>query len=386
MATKPKRNSSTSRGDAAKRNGRAQAAATVRPSVANQGRVPGHIPTMQDIADAAGVSQSTVSRVLTGAPNAIPINPATRERILEVARQMRYRPNPLARGLRGARTMLLGVIVREITDPFFAGAVDAISTEANRHGYNVVLGHVHSRTDEAIALRAVLETRHCDAILLLGDTSDQPRLLEELRDANFPVVALWQGMSSMPGISVIDVDNRSGVDALMDHLLGLGHRKIGFIGGAFVEGRLIGDIGERRVAFLERASAEGLELPEGFMCDAPNTFAGGSGAFTALMALPERPTAVIATTDVLAIGTLHAACHLGLNVPSDVSIVGFDDLPVAQYTTPSLTTVCMPIAEMAAAGVRAAIDEDHDRDSVTLQILKPEIVIRDSSGPAPRDA
>jgi DNA-binding LacI/PurR family transcriptional regulator len=356
--------------------------ATVKSPAAGPMRIPGHIPTMQDIADAAGVSQSTVSRVLTGAPNAIPINPATRERILEVARQMRYRPNPLARGLRGARTMLLGVIVREITDPFFAGAVDAISTEANRRGYNVVLGHAHSRTDEAIALRAVLETRHCDAILLLGDTSDQPRLLEELRDSTFPVVALWQGMASMPGISVIDVDNKFGINALMDHLLGLGHRKIAFIGGAFVEGRLIGDIGERRVAFLERLSAEGLELPEGFVCDAQNTFSGGSGALGALMALPERPTAVIATTDVLAIGALHAAGHMGLAVPGDVTIVGFDDLPIAEYTSPSLTTICMPIAQMAAAGVGAAVDGDHDRDSVILQVLKPQLVIRESSGPA----
>src|SRR5664279_291093 len=203
MAAKsPKRNSTPLRRTVTRRE-----AGSAQPATSERSRSV-RIPTMQDIADAAGVSQSTVSRVLTGAPNAIPINPATRERILEVARQMRYRPNPLARGLRGARTMLLGVIVREITDPFFAGAVDAISTEANRRGYNVVLGHAHSRTDEAIALRAVLETRHCDAILLLGDTSDQPRLMEELRDASFPVVALWQGMAAMPGISVIDVDNR----------------------------------------------------------------------------------------------------------------------------------------------------------------------------------
>jgi DNA-binding LacI/PurR family transcriptional regulator len=344
-------------------------------------RSTGHIPTMQDIADAAGVSQSTVSRVLTGAPNAIPINPATRERILEVARSMRYRPNPLARGLRGAKTMLLGVIVREITDPFFAGCVDAISTEANLRGYNVVLGHAHSKTDEAIALRAILETSHCDAILLLGDTSDQPRLLDELRDSNVPVVAMWQGMTSIPGISVIDVDNRFGADALMSHLLELGHRKIAFIGGAFMEGRLIGDIGERRAAFLERSSAEGLELPDGFVYDAQNTYAGGYGAFRELMALPDRPTAVIASTDVLAIGALHAAGELGLVVPGDVSIVGFDDLPISEYTTPALTTVCMPIAEMAQAGVRAAVDEDSDRESVTLQILKPVLMIRASSGP-----
>jgi DNA-binding LacI/PurR family transcriptional regulator len=344
---------------------------------------PARIPTMQDIADAAGVSQSTVSRVLSGAPNAIPINPATRERILEAARKMRYRPNPLARGLRGARTMLLGVIVREITDPFFASAVDAISTEANRRGYNVVLGDAHGHTDEALALRTVLETRHCDAILLLGDTSDQPRLMEELRDTNVPVVGLWQGTAPMRGISVIGVDNKLGLDGLMDHLLGLGHRKIAFVGGAFVEGRLIGDIGERRAAFVERTAAAGLVTHDGFVRDARNTLSGGAGALRELMALPERPTAIIASTDVLAIGALHAASLMGLRVPDEVSIVGFDDLPMAEYTMPALTTVHMPIAEMAAAGVEAAIGEDQDPESPDPQILTPRVVVRESSGRAP---
>ena len=346
------------------------------------GRQP-RIPTMQDIADVAGVSQSTVSRVLTGAPNAIPINPTTRERILEVARQMRYRPNPLARGLRGARTMLLGVIVREITDPFFASAVDAISTEANRRGYNVVLGDAHGHTDEAIALRAVLETRHCDAILLLGDTSDQPRLMEDLRDANVPVVGLWQGTALMPGMSVIGVDNKVSLNGLMDHLLGLGHRRIAFVGGVFVEGRLIGDIGERRAAFLERAAAEGLETPDGFVRDARNTLSGGSGALRELMQLPVRPTAIIASTDVLAIGALHAASRMGLQVPGQISIVGHDDLPMAEYTTPALTTVRMPIAEMAAAGVKAAIGDSSGSEATPLQILTPKVVVRESSGRAP---
>jgi DNA-binding LacI/PurR family transcriptional regulator len=348
-------------------------------AAARQGRP----PTMQDIADAAGVSQSTVSRVLTGAPNAIPINPATRERILEVARQMRYRPNPLARGLRGARTNLLGVIVREITDPFFAGAIDAISTEANRRGYNVVLGHAHGRTEEARALRTVLETRHCDAILLVGDTSEQPRLMEELHDSNFAVVGLWQGTRPMPGVSIVGVDNRAGIEGLMSHLLGLGHRRIAFIGGAFTGGQLIGDIGERRAAFLERAAAEGLQIREGYVRDASNTLAGGAQAFRELMALPEPPTAIMASTDVLAIGALHTACRMDIDVPGEVSVVGFDDLPMAEYTTPALTTVHMPIAQMAAAGVKAAVEEQGGANAVTLRILKPEITVRDSSGPAP---
>jgi DNA-binding LacI/PurR family transcriptional regulator len=338
---------------------------------------------MQDIADASGVSQSTVSRVLAGAPNAVPINPATRERIIEIARQMRYRPNPLARGLRGARTMLLGVIVREITDPFFTGAVDALSTEASRRGYNVVLGHAHSRTDEAIALRGVLETRHCDAILLVGDTSDQPRLLQDLRDTNVPVVGLWEGTAAVAGISIIGVDNKAGINGLMDHLLALGHRRIGFIGGVFIEGPFIGDMGERLTAFLERSAAEKLDAPADFVRHARNTLSGGAAAFSDLMALPGPPTAVIASTDQLAIGALNAACRLGLDVPGDVSIVGFDDLPMAEYMTPSLTTVRMPTAEMAAAAVKAAIDEDEDGEAPMVQIIAPTIVVRDSSGPAP---
>jgi len=343
------------------------------------------IPTMQDIARASGVSQSTVSRVLTGAPTVVPINPATRERVLEVARQMRYRPNPLARGLRGARTMLLGVIVREITDPFFAGAVDAISVEASRRGYNVVLGHAHGRTDEAIALRAVLETRHCDAILLLGDTSDQPRLLEDLRDTNINVVGMWLGSEPVSGISTVGVDNRAGIEALMRHLRGLGHERLAFIGGSFSEGRLLGDIGERRAAFLELMAEADLPVPDGYVREVKNNLGGGATAFEALMRLPVRPTAILASTDALAIGALHAADRMGMSVPRDVSIVGFDDLPMAEYTNPALTTVRQPRAEMAAVGVGAAIDNDGTTTPV-VRLLVPSLVVRESSGPPAGDS
>ena len=140
------------------------------------------VTTMRDIATAAGVSQSTVSRVLNDAPTTVPIAAETRERVTVAARRLGYRPNPLARGLRGAATMLLGAVVRDITDPFFAGAIEALSVEAIARGYNVVLGHAHGRADEALALTAVLETRHCDAIVLLGDMQDQPSLLADLKD------------------------------------------------------------------------------------------------------------------------------------------------------------------------------------------------------------
>ena len=124
---------------------------------------PRSVTTMRDIAEAAGVSQSTVSRVLNDVPTRVPIAAETRERVTLAARKLGYRPNPLARGLRGAPTMLLGAVVRDITDPFFAGAIEALSVTANSHGYNLVLGHARGRADEAIALTGVLETRHCDA-------------------------------------------------------------------------------------------------------------------------------------------------------------------------------------------------------------------------------
>jgi len=344
--------------------------------------------TMQDIADALGVSQSTVSRVLTGSPMPVPINPATRQRVVEMARQLHYRPNPLARGLRGAKTMLLGVIVREITDPFFAGAIDAISIEAGKHGYNVVLGHAHGRADEVIALRAVLETRHCDAIIIVGDTSDQPRLLKDLKETDATVVGLWQGSAFLPGMPTVNVDNRSGVIDLIDHLIGLGHRTFGFIGGyfTFAGGRELGDINEREIAFVQGLAERGIEVSPEYIHDAENNYSGGAASFEALMALPQPPTAVMASTDVLAIGALRSAHRLGLQVPEAVSIVGFDDLPLAEHTSPPLTTVRQPIAEMAAAAVRAAIGDipEHSPDvgEPVIECLKPTLVIRESSGPA----
>lgn len=339
---------------------------------------------MKDIAAASGVSQSTVSRVLTGAPTVVPINEATRQRVLETARTMRYRPNPLARALRGSRTMLLGVIVREIMDPFFAGAIEAVSFEARQRGYNVVLGHAHGRTDEALAVTAVLETRHWDAIIVLGDTSDQPRLMEELRLADVHVVCLWQGSGIVQGVHTVTVDNSAGISGLIDHLIGLGHQRLAFISGGFAEGRLLGDIGERRGAFIHRLAAERIDAPAAYMREGPNNMKGGAEAFEALMSLPVRPTAIVASTDVLATGALHAAYRGGIAVPGEVSIVGFDDLPMAAFTNPPLTTMRNPISEMAQVGVRLAIDAMDDREAPALQVIAPSLVRRESSGPAPR--
>jgi len=334
------------------------------------------IVTMRDVAKATGVSQSTVSRVLSGAPTIVPIAPETRDRVVAAARRLGYRPNPLARGLRGSKTMLLGVIVREITDPFFAGAVEAVSAEAGRRGYNVVLGTAHARADEAIALWAVLEARHCDAIVLLGDMRDQPRVIEDLRNAHVPVVALWEG-SRPTGIASVSVDNRTGIDDVMNHLWSLGHRRIAFVGG-----RRLGDIAEREQAFVDAVTRSGEKLPKGYVRSTTNNPAGGREAMRDLLRLTERPSAVVFATDVLAIGALHEAYEQGVRVPADISIAGFDDISLAPYVVPALTTVHMPVREMVAAGVEMVID--HQQGMTPEQahpILKPSLVVRNSTAP-----
>jgi DNA-binding LacI/PurR family transcriptional regulator len=337
---------------------------------------------MQDIARAAGVSQSTVSRVLNDTPTSVPIAAETRERVQEVANRLGYRPNPLARGLRGARTMLLGVIVRDITDPFFAMAIEALSSEALKRGYNVVLGSAHSKADEAIALRAVLETRHCDAIVLLGDMRDEPRFLEDLRASQTPMVALWHG-TELEGVPTVNIDNRAGVVAALDHLLGLGHTRIGFIGG-----RPLGDIRERRTAFLEHLAAQGHPAPDEYVKNVTNDPAGGAAGLEALLALERPPTAIVCSTDHLAVGVLHAAAERGMTVPGDLSVVGFDDIPMASYLVPPLTTVHMPIGEMTAVASALAMDEPEPESEAHLQtfVAEPSLVVRGSTGEPPPDA
>lgn len=339
------------------------------------------VPTMRDIASEAGVSQSTVSRVLNDVATRVPITAETRARVHEAARQLGYRPNPLARGLRGAPTMLLGAVVRDITDPFFAGAIEALSREARARGYNVVLGHAHGRADEAIALTAVLETRHCDAIVLLGDMQDQPRLLKDLRDSIVPVVALWQGSSPLD-VPTVDVDNRAGIRAGLEHLVGLGHERI-----AFVSARLLGDIREREAAFVEFMRERFGTVPDGLIRQVPNTPSGGEAATRTLLGLDSPPTAIVTSTDTLAIGVLHEAHGLGYVVPDTLSVVGFDDILFAGHTIPALTTLRMPTTDIVRVGIELAIDAARDPRQPrepTVKIIAPSLIVRGSTAPPGR--
>ena len=338
---------------------------------------------MRHIAEATGVAQSTVSRVLNNVASPVSIAPETRKRVLAAAERLGYRPNPLARALRGAPTMLLGAIVRDVTDPFFGRAIDALSIAAAARGYNVVLGNAHGRADEALALAAVLETRHTDAVIILGDMQDQPRLLQELQSVPTPAVALWQG-SQMRGIPSVNVDNREGIRLAMDHLFELGHRRIAFVGGP-----RLGDITERRDAFTEYMAEAGAEVPGGYLRPGVSSYSAGAEALQALLALPDRPTAVVAATDAIAVGVLHEADATGLKVPDDLSVTGFDDLPLAAFAVPALTTVRMPIDRMIEDAVQIAIGDaamsPEERSSI-VQLVRPTLVVRQSTSAPPAAA
>jgi DNA-binding LacI/PurR family transcriptional regulator len=336
---------------------------------------------MNDIAAAAGVAQSTVSRILNDAPVSIRVSPETRERVLAIANELGYRPHPFARALRGAPSMLLGAVVRDITDPFFAGAIEALSIEAKERGYAVVLGHARATADEALALTAVLEARQCDAIVLLGDFQEQPRLVEDLRTSHVPVVALWHGATQQDhGFATVSVDNRAGTRAALEHLTSLGHRRIAFVGADS-----LGDIRERRAAYEEYLAEAGLPQLDGYIRKVPNGTAGGETALVDLLDLRQPPTAILTATDILAAGALHAAYERGVAVPHDLSIVGFDDIPIAAVMVPSLTTVKMPIAEMVAAGADLAIGEGAESANGSRRppqlVFQPQLIVRRSAGP-----
>jgi DNA-binding LacI/PurR family transcriptional regulator len=334
---------------------------------------------MRDIAAASGVSQSTVSRVLNNAPTRVPIAPETRERVIEAARRLGYRPNPLARGLRGASTNLIGAVVRDFSDVFYAGVIEALVVESMAHGYNVVLGHVHGRLDAGIPLTTVLETRHTDAIILLGDMQGYPELIDDLRGSSVPVVGLWQGVGP-PEFPAVNPDDRAGVLAGLEHLAALGHRRIGFLSA-----ELPNEYRIREQAYVDFMRERFGGVPAGYLRRCPGTLDGGESALTDLMSLPDPPTAVAASTDLVGVGALHAAHSLGIPVPGRLSVVGLDDILIAAHTVPALTTLRMPIAEIVGFGVARAVSMAKDPSGAgepDVTVFDMPLVVRDSTAPA----
>jgi LacI family transcriptional regulator len=334
----------------------------------------------KDVAELAGVSQSTVSRVLNNAKSDL-ISQETRERVMEAARQLAYSPNPIARALRGKKLHLLGVIVRDIADPFFANFIAELISQARLQNYHIVLGHAGSNPEEALEFTDVLDARHTDGVFLLGDLKGDESALKEMLRFTHALVALCRGPSPA-SIYTINTDNFAGTDYVMDHLYNLGHRKIGFIDGGW-----LGDIQERREAFLSYIMRQGLPFNQEWVQMANNDSAGGYLAMTRILALADRPTAIFASDDVMALGAMKAIADFGLKIPDQISIVGFDGIDVASFSCPSLTTVSQPIRAMVLQALKLMmqlIDDPENSPKQRVIRLAPELIVRQSTGPAPQ--
>lgn len=340
-------------------------------SSAGDGRRP---VTMKEIAQIAGVSQTTVSRIMNGVEGSVRIAPETRDRVLQAARNLGYRPNPFARGLRGARTGILGLVVREAFDPFFSEVTSLLTLEARKRGYSLVIGAAQSRAEDAAALTGVLDARHCDGILLLGDLLDQPVLLNEISGYGRPMMALCVGERAT-GMPTINTDNLLGAELALEHLWDLGHRSIAIVHA------WVGDHGERHAGYLRFMRERNQAVPREHVRRAEHDAAGGYQAGLTLLRGAERPTAIWATNDMLALGVVKAAYDAGVRVPDDVSVIGFDDMPIAAYAVPALTTIRQPAADIASHAIEGLLSKvaDPEAELPSRLVLPPCAVIRQST-------
>src|SRR5271157_1277776 len=200
--------------------------------------------TSKDVAQLAGVSQSTVSRVLGQKGPSTFISDETAQRVREAAEKLVYSPNPIARALRGERTYILGLVVREISDPFFAEFIHTLSEQARKQSYHILLSHVHSDPTEGLEMVRVLDSRQCDGVIFLGDLRNDVDVMRSILSDKVPAVALCRGRK-FTSIPTINCDNHLGINLIMDYLTSLGHLRIGFIDGGW-----LGDIRDRRDAFV----------------------------------------------------------------------------------------------------------------------------------------
>lgn len=300
-------------------------------------------PTLEDVARAAGVSTATVSRCLNYPER---VGEKTREHVLAMVRKLGYAPNFGARALAARRTNTIGAIIPTMENAIFARGLQAFQEELSRHGYTLLVASSSYRPDlEEEQIRTLL-ARGADALLLIG-FERAAAIHDELRRRGVPFVIAWTWHEHR-AIPSVGFDNRAAMRALACHVLGLGHRRIAVISAP----RKTNDRARDRVdGILDAAAEAGLDPAGIAIMETPYSIENGGRAMRALMQSDRPPTAVMCGNDVLAVGAIEAARQIGLAVPADVSVTGFDDIEIAHIVSPALTTVHVPHREM---GTRAA--------------------------------
>ena len=331
----------------------------------------GRRPRLDDVAVLVGLSPASVSLVLRGEPGP---SAATRRRVQEAASALGYRPDRTASLLARRRSGLLGLLI-DVHSPFHAELVEDVHEVAERSGYDVVLSTLTRTRDEARAVETLLDYR-CEALLLLGPLAPAPRLAE--LDRSVPVVVVGRRLDPVVVDVVRSADDR-GVGQVVDHLVDLGHTRIAYVDGG--RGTIATD---RRRGYRSALRRRGLGQSVDVLPGGP-TEADGSAAARQLLARPSLPTAVVAFNDRAALGLLDGLRRAGADVPGDVSVVGYDDTPVARSAHVDLTTVSQGAAQQAERAVTAAVDRlEGRRTSAEDFVLLPRLVVRGSTAPPRR--
>ena len=329
---------------------------------------------MRDIAKIAGVSSATVSRVINGSNL---VRPATAERVRRVIDELKFVPNGSATTLKYGRSSTYGLIIPDITNPFFPEFIQSferILGDKNRDMLMAIIGSHPSRLQQTIRRMLV---RQVDGVALLAsEIETEP--IEALMHKRVPLVTMDRRLVG-PGLSDVSISSLSGMIEAVEHLHRLKHRKIGYIGGS--AGLTISD--HRLDAFKEAMETVGLKVNPAFLRVGNYRIHGGEAAMAELLELTDRPTAILTANDLTAIGALRVIHKHGLSVPGDFSIVGFDDIDLSDVVYPPLTTLRLPRHELAEMVVGALDSFAENPHGVGKQYsIKTSLVVRSSTGPA----
>ncbi len=328
--------------------------------------------TINDVAALAGVSTKTVSRVLNREPH---VRPALRDRVAEAVRSLNYQPNVAARALAGSRAYLLGLCY-DNPSPGYVSAVQLGALSACREaGYHLLVEQIDSQAG-ADQLQALLAAVKMDGLILSPPVCDRAALLDLLEARGTPFVRIAPAGQFERGPYVAMDDRKAAYD--MTRLLQtLGHRRIGFVRGPLDHSAAP----LRQQGFLDAMRDADLDVRPEWVVSGAFSFRSGVGAAERLLGLAERPTAIFASNDDMALGVMAAASRMGLSLPGELSVAGFDDSPIAQVVWPQLTTIRQPVEEMARAAAGMLVEGLGRTQSPAGRLLDFELVVRGSTGP-----
>jgi DNA-binding LacI/PurR family transcriptional regulator len=332
-------------------------------------------PDIRTVAAAAKVSIATVSRTINGSPL---VSDRLSKRVWQAIKQLNYFPNTHARTLVSGRSRLLGIIVENITNPFFPELIQSFEEIAVAHGYEILVSS--SNSDPVVltaCVRRMLE-RKVDGVAVMTFGEEEP-ILDQLTFRNVPIV-LAEFKLDDPKASTILLDYSTGIHASIAHLTKLGHSKIAFLAGPHKLHSAI----TRENDFRTAMQSTGLSIQRKWIVECEHTLKGGVAGYNALQSLATRPTAIVCSNDMIAIGVLRAAYMEGLRVPQDLSVIGLDDIDFAEFTLPPLTTIRLSRADLAHAAFEALREQIEAPNSPNLQrefLVSTSLVVRGSTAP-----